>query len=145
MNKTLLNGIIKDFFDLKQKELPDWLSSEITSKNAVLKSYLWTSNVFTRIRLCELQIGDKFEAETLVIYPNSEYDYPIFGTEYVRIMNRRHLAAIDFHPISDNREYLKFLSEFPDIKIEHSKFYNLKEFFSNKMWIKKQKIGRAHV
>lgn len=139
MNKISLNEIIKDFFVLNQRNLPDWLSFEIKSKNATLRSYLWDSDVFTRIRLCELQIENKFEAEALVIYPNSDYDYPIFGTEYVNISNKRHLAAIDFHPISDNIEYLKLLSEFPDIKIEYSKFYDLKEFFSNKMWIKKQR------
>ncbi len=139
LKNITLNEIVGEFFDLEEKNLPEWLDSEITSKSAILKSYLWTSGIFTRIRLCELKIENKFEAQTLVIYPDSNYDYPIFGTEYVNISNKKYLAAIDFHPVSSNKDYLTSLKEFPNLELNSSRFYNLSEFFSNKMWIKKDK------
>jgi 15,16-dihydrobiliverdin:ferredoxin oxidoreductase len=87
--------------------------------------------------LCELNVENKFQAETLVIYPDYCYDTPIFGTEYLKIGNKKYFGAIDFHPVNENENYFPYIEMFPDAKTNTSKFYNLNQYFSNKLWIRK--------
>ncbi len=133
-----LKSLISNFFSLESQNLPNWIQPCIVNQNGYLKSYLWSSEHCSKIRLCELNIKDKFKAESLVIYPNVDLDVPIFGTEYVQVSNKRYFGAIDFHPISKNEEYLNYLEMFPNTKIKKSKFYDLNEFFSKKFWTKRQ-------
>ena len=134
---TLLNR-----FNVKESPLPDWLDPIVENEKAIIKSFSWTADRCRRIRLCDLEIKDKFTAITLVIYPEFEYETPIFGTEYLRINNKKFFGATDFHPVKKGAEYeeryiLKYLSDFPDRDKEVSKFYDLSNFFSKKFWLKK--------
>jgi 15,16-dihydrobiliverdin:ferredoxin oxidoreductase len=134
----VIKGLIEEFFNIKEKKLPNWLSSTTKSNNAILRSYLWDSEICHRIRLCELEIENKFYAESLVIYPNFCYETPIFGTEYLRIGKRKYFGAIDFHPITENQNFLKFLDMFPDRKSSKTIFYDFDLFFSKKLWLSKR-------
>ena len=134
----MIKGLINEFFTIEEKNLPDWLPPTIKNNNAILKSYLWSSELCHRIRLCELIIGDKFYAESLVIYPNFCYETPIFGTEYLKIGKRQYLGAIDFHPINENQNFIKFLDMFPDRKSNKTIFYDFDLFFSKKLWLSKR-------
>ena len=134
--------ILNNNFDLRESSLPAWLDYKVENEVAVIKSFAWEAERCRRIRLCDLEIKDKFTAITLVIYPEFEYETPIFGTEYLRIANKKFFGATDFHPVKQDAEYeeryiLKYLSDFPDRDKEISKFYDLSSFFSKKFWLKK--------
>lgn len=135
---TYLKTLINDFFILEERELPSWLSSTTKNNNATLRSYLWTSQFCHRIRLCELEIENKFYAESLVIYPDFYHETPIFGTEYLTIGKRKYFGAIDFHPITENQNFIQFLEMFPDRKVNKTVFYNFDLFFSKKLWLKRK-------
>ena len=133
-----LKDLIQNFFNLENQSLPNWIQPCITNPNGYLKSYVWSDEYCYKIRLCELVIKGKFKAESLVIYPNTNLDAPIFGTEYVQVPNKRYFGAIDFHPINESEKYLNYLEMFPDTKIKKSRFYDLNTFFSKKFWTKRQ-------
>lgn len=133
----MLKSIIKEFFDLTSIELPEWLDESFTNDSANLKSYTFKSDHCRRIRICELNVENKFQAETLVIYPDYCYDTPIFGTEYLKIGNKKYFGAIDFHPVNENENHLPYIEMFPDKKTTTSKFYDLNKYFTNKLWVRK--------
>lgn len=137
---SLTDLILRSFSDLNTKEeLPEDIDSFAYNKEATLRSSAYSGGKFRRARVCTLVVPGKFTAETLVIYPKSEYDFPIFGTEYISIGNKKHFGAIDFHPISEDVDYADlYLSDFPDTDAESSKFYDLSKFFSKKFWLKKK-------
>lgn len=135
---TYLKTLIKEFFTLEEKELPFWLSPTTKNNNAILRSYLWSSQFCHKIRLCELEIENKFYAESLVIYPDFLYETPIFGTEYLTIGKRKYFGAIDFHPITESQNFVQFLEMFPNRKVNKTVFYNFDLFFSKKLWINKR-------
>lgn len=132
-----LKTIIHEFFNLKEKELPDWVKIE-TKENISLTSYLWNSDLLSKVRLCEFKVKDKFYAESLIIYPNKHLESPIFGTEYLKIGEKKYFGAIDFHPINQKCDYLKFIDEFPDRRQEKEIFYDFSKFFSKKLWIRRR-------
>lgn len=139
----LKDKILEVFPDAKPLDLPDWLEEEIGNENSMIKSYVWKSDKIRKIRLCELEIKNKFSAETLVIYPEFCYDVPILGTEYLKIGNKKFFGAVDLHPLKMDQEYdekyiQKYLGDFPDRDKKSSKIYDLEKFFSKKFWIKKE-------
>ena len=133
----MLKSVLKEFLNLTSIELPEWLDESFTNDSANLKSYAFKSDHCRRIRLCELNVENKFQAETLVIYPDYCYDTPIFGTEYLKIGNKKYFGAIDFHPVNENENHLLYIEMFPNTKTNESKFYDLNQYFSNKLWIRK--------
>ncbi len=137
MLNCMLKSILKEFLDLTVIELPEWLDESFTNGSANLKSYIFKSDYCRCIRLCELNVANKFQAETLVIYPEYCYDAPIFGTEYLKIGNKKYFGAIDFHPINGNEHHLPYIEMFPNRKKNISKFYNLDNYFTNKLWLRK--------
>lgn len=121
------------------EEFPTGIDPLIQNEAATIVSRVWKGDRLRRARLCDLNVPGKFTAETLVIYPNEEYDFPIFGCEYLRIGEKKFFGGIDFHPISTNRDYAKdYLADLPNTTKTHSKFYDLSEFFSSKFWIEKR-------
>ena len=139
----MLSHILSKHFNLTPVDLPNWLDPVVENESAVIRSYSWTSDRCRRIRLCDLEIKDKFTAVTLVIYPEFKYETPIFGTEYLRIGGKKFFGATDFHPVRSGAEYeqeyiLNYLGDMPDRDKENSKFYDLTKFFSRKFWLKKE-------
>lgn len=130
---------------------PEWEENNVfpagldhikVNNEAEIRSYTWNGEIIRRARACELVIPGKFTAETLVIYPHSETDTPIFGTEYITIADKKFFGAIDFHPLSQDPLYLQsqiqeYLYDFPDRDVEQSRFYDLSTYFSPKFWIHK--------
>lgn len=117
----------------------------VSKPNVSLNSHQWESCNFRKARLCEFKVDKKFKAETLVIYPVWGSDAPIFGCEYLQIGQHKFFGAIDFHPLLQTKPYLDkyintYLGHFSDRKVDSSKAYNLDEFFSKKMWLKKDSI-----
>jgi hypothetical protein len=124
---------------IPSEEFPPGIEPFMSNGPASITSKTWRGGRFRRARLCDLKVPGKFTAETLVIYPESEYDFPIFGCEYLRIGEKKFFGGIDFHPISNSRDYAKdYLTSFPDTTKTDSKFYDLSEFFSSKFWIDKR-------
>jgi hypothetical protein len=122
-------------------DFPEEIQSDIILNNVSLRSSLWTGPKLHRVRLCELDVPGKFMAETLVIYPDIRYDFPIFGCEYLKMGEKKFFGGVDFHPISNTTDYAKtYLSEFPDSTKETSKFYDLSKYFSSKFWLKKDSV-----
>jgi len=139
----LKDKILELFPDAEPLELPSWLNQEVSKDNSTIKSYIWKSDKIRKIRLCELDIQNKFSAETLVIYPDFCYDVPILGTEYLRINDKKFFGAVDLHPLRMDIDYIekyiqKYLGDFPNRDRDTSKIYDLEKFFSKKFWIKKQ-------
>lgn len=131
-----LKEIVQEFFEL---ENVSQYCPTIKNNTAVLSSYLWNSKLCSKIRLCNFEVKDKFYAESLVIYPDVTYETPIFGTEYLRIGNKKYFGVIDFHPITEDDRYLNFMEMFTDRTINKTSFYELNRFFSKKLWISKRK------
>ena len=135
------NKLFELYDDLTPVDLPNWLSPVIEDKNSCIKSYVWRTDRLRRIRLCELHIRGKFVAESLVIYPDFQYDAPVFGTEYVKCGNVKYFGTIDFHPLEASEEYSnkyiqKYLGDQEDRVKNKSKIYDLDTYFSKKLWIK---------
>lgn len=140
---NLKNKIVELFPDAEPLKLPSWLDEEVKEGKSIIKSYIWKADKIRKIRLCELDIEDKFKAETLVVYPDFFYDVPILGTEYLKISNKKYFGAVDLHPLKTNSQYeekyiQKYLGDLPDRSKNTSKIYDLNKFFSKKFWIKKQ-------
>jgi len=119
-------------------------------ENASILSTLWDqpTRKARRIRICSLSVPGKFIAETLVIYPNFDYDTPIFGTEYLKIGKSKVFGAADFHPLFQSLEYHQmhiqpYIGDFPDTLAETSKFYDLSTYFSKKFWLEKSTIEKS--
>lgn len=118
---------------------PSWSSKIDRAGQASLESR-WFSDPERRIflaRLCVLSVPGKFFAETLLIYPCTEADYPIFGSEFIQT-RRGYFGATDFHPFSPQSDLSGsvFASE-PDRVVEKSAHYDLDTYFSSKLWHKK--------
>jgi hypothetical protein len=135
------NKLFELYDNLTPVILPTWLNPIIEDKNSCIKSYVWKTDKIRRIRLCELQIRGKFVAESLVIYPEFNYEAPIFGTEYVKCGNVKYFGTIDFHPLKPSNEYqqqyiMPYLGDQKDRIKNKSKIYDLDTYFSKKLWIK---------
>lgn len=139
---NLKNKISELFPEAVPLKLPSWLEETIEKNNSTIKSYLWETESIRRIRLCKLDIKNKFKAETLVIYPDFCYETPILGTEYLNINNSKFVGAVDLHPLKVDTEYnqkyiTNYMQDLPDRSRETSKIYDLNKYFSKKFWIKK--------
>lgn len=138
---SVKNILFNKYQNLIKVDLPSWLNAEIKDENSVIKSYVWRTEKLRRIRLCELNIKDKFIAESLVIYPDFQYINPIFGTEFVSCSNKKYFGTIDFHPLKMGEEYENsyinpYLNDQPDRVKNVSKIYDLDTYFSKKLWLK---------
>jgi hypothetical protein len=138
---SVKNILFNKYSDLIDVELPHWLDQEIKDDNSTIKSYVWKTEKLRRIRLSELNIKNKFIAESLVIYPDFQYLNPIFGTEFVACSDKKYFGTIDFHPLKMDKEYeneyiLPYLSDQPDRVKNVSKVYDLDKYFSKKLWLK---------
>jgi hypothetical protein len=92
---------------------------------------------YTLYRSCVLHVPDKFLAQTVVIFPRFGVNTPIFGCEYIQTPSRC-FGAVDFHPQGgDFSLTYGVLADCPDREIEKSKHYDLDEYFSPKLWLKK--------
>ena len=108
------NKLFELYQNLTPVALPNWLKPVIEDKNSCIKSYVWRTETLRRVRLCELHIRGKFVAESLVIYPDFQYDAPVFGTEYVKCGNVKYFGTIDFHPLEASKEYSdKYIQKYP--------------------------------
>ena len=105
------NKLFELYDNLTPVALPNWLSPVIEDKNSCIKSYVWRTDRLRRIRLCELHIRGKFVAESLVIYPDFQYDAPVFGTEYVKCGNVKYFGTIDSDAFSRANQLATKLSE----------------------------------
>lgn len=144
MKTMILHELVNDIYpDWRvTNEFPSGLSHVKTSGTARIVSWTWDGDGIRRARLCQLDVPEKFSAETLVVYPNELCEAPIFGCEYLRIGGKKFFGGIDFHPLSQEKEYLDqyieyYLGDFPCTSAETSKFYDLSTYFSRKFWFKK--------
>ena len=133
-------------YNLTELPLPEWLEAEVGSEGTSIKSYVWKSGWLRRIRLCELNLKDKFVAESLVIYPDWTLINPVFGTEFVNAGGRRFFGTIDFHPLQNdyvyNDQYInKHLGDQPNRSKNTSNIYDLNKFFTKKLWVKSDKTN----
>lgn len=121
---------------------PDW-SSKIDCVGPARLESRWHSDPERRIlntRLCVLDVPGKFFAETLLIYPDTDADFPIFGSEFIQT-RRGYFGATDFHPYSPQSDQASVIfSSEPDRIVEKSAHYDLDTYFSRKLWHKKSDI-----
>lgn len=88
-------------------------------------------------RECILDIPDKFFAETVLVYPQTDGFFPIFGSEYIK-MGRGCFGAVDFHPPqAENNEIPEEFRVYPGRIVNHSPHYDLNQHFSPVLWHKK--------
>ena len=130
-------------YTLIEEPLPNWLEPEVNDDGSTIKSYIWRTGWLRRIRLTELNLKDKFIAESLVIYPDITLINPIFGTEFVNAGGKRFFGTIDFHPLQNDYFYAnkyinKWLGDQPNRTKNKSNIYDLNKFFSKKLWIKSE-------
>ena len=90
-------------------------------------------------RECVLDVPEKFFAETLLVYPNRQDIFPIFGSEYIKTLSRS-FGATDFHPTTPNTSEIPTEFDlFQERIVEKSPHYDLNNHFSNRLWHKKSK------
>lgn len=107
--------------------------------DAVVVSEAWESlkSGILRARTCNLHVPGRFTAETLVIYPAFGGDFPIFGSEYIKLPNRT-FGAIDFHPVNGEKAVIRRnFGHFAPRTVEKSPHYDLNTHFSDYLWHKK--------
>jgi hypothetical protein len=142
----VLDELVSELFrDWSRSDtLPDWLGDLEVSGNAQIKSTAWEGESIRRARLCQLSVPEKFSAETLVIYPSTSSDSPVFGCEYLRIGGKKFFGGVDFHPLCQSKPYLqryieRYLGDLPETSIQNSKFYDLRTYFSKRFWMRKDR------
>lgn len=88
-------------------------------------------------RECVLTVPGKFFAETLLVYPQTTGNFPIFGSEYIR-MARGSFGAVDFHPVQvGNNAIPADFDHYPPRTVAKSPHYDLDRHFSPVLWHKK--------
>jgi hypothetical protein len=88
-------------------------------------------------RSCILTVPGKFFAETMLVYPCNGVNFPVFGSEYIK-MPGKFFGAVDFHPVSGETGHIEaHFSDFPDRIVEKSAHYDLDTYFSSKLWHKR--------
>lgn len=96
---------------------------------------------FYRGRVCIFEVKGKFLAETVIIYPSVGQNLPIFGSEYLEVKGKS-FAAVDFHPVGGNlAPFEGDLAHFAPRDTIKSKHYDLNQYFSPKLWLKRGREG----
>jgi 15,16-dihydrobiliverdin:ferredoxin oxidoreductase len=106
------------------------------------------SDEYKLIRLTLLDAGKKTQVFTSLWYPDTKYNLPVLGVDFLQFHGQKHLCISDFQPIQATEEEHDQLYEhvlapiraqFPSLQGEMTKrFYDQNEFFSQQML-----LGRA--
>ncbi len=114
----------------------DWVSESCINGPVTLSSRSFSdpSRGILLSRECVLDVPGKFFAETLLVYPQTEEIFPIFGSEYIA-MGRGCFGAVDFHPVqSENNQIPPHFDHFPLRTVARSPHYDLDRHFSPVLW-----------
>ena len=114
----------------------DWVSESFVNGPVTLSSRSFSdpSRGILLSRECVLDVPGKFFAETLLVYPQTEEIFPIFGSEYIA-MGRGCFGAVDFHPVqSENNQIPPHFDHFPPRTVARSHHYDLDRHFSPVLW-----------
>ena len=112
------------------------IASKRVAGAATLVSQVYEGEKSLR-RECILHVPGKFTAQTMVIFPFYGVNTPVFGCEYIE-MPGKSFGAVDFHPQAGDLTLIKpYLG--PDLPRDRlkSKHYNLEQYFSPWLWLKK--------
>lgn len=116
-----------------------WTLEFVENPPATLRSR-WFSAPERGIHLareCVLDVSGRFFAETVLVYPQTDEIFPIFGSEYIR-MAKGSFGAVDFHPAQvENNEIPGDFDDFPPRTVSKSPHYDLDRHFSPILWHKK--------
>jgi hypothetical protein len=126
---------LKNFL-LNRDEYRYGAGSRLEKSPATVRSEVYAGDL-SIARSCVLRVPDKFLAQTLVIFPKQGINTPIFGIEYIE-MPGKCFGAVDFHPQARDVSLVqRYLADCPDREVEKSKHYDLNEYFSPKLWLRK--------
>ena len=114
----------------------DWVTEHRANGPVTLRSRSFpdpSRGIFLS-RECVLDVPGKFFAETLLVYPQTNEIFPIFGSEYIR-MGRGCFGAVDFHPVqAENNQIPPHFDHFPLRTVARSPHYDLDRHFSPVLW-----------
>ena len=114
----------------------DWVAKSRVNGLVTLSSRSFSDPVrgILLARECILDVPGKFFAETLLVYPQTDEIFPIFGSEYIR-MARGCFGAVDFHPVqTENNLIPPDFDHFPPRTVPRSPHYDLDRHFSPVLW-----------
>lgn len=114
----------------------DWVTEHCANGPVTLRSRSFSdpSRGILLSRECVLDVPGKFFAETLLVYPQTDEIFPIFGSEYIG-MGRGCFGAVDFHPVqAENNHIPRHFDHFPPRTVARSPHYDLDRHFSPVLW-----------
>jgi hypothetical protein len=100
-----LKNQIEGFFktsSFASLSLPDdfrQMQAHVNGEPVVMYSYAWQSELFRYVRLTYLTSPGRIEMLNLTVYPQEQYDIPIFATDLVVLNQRLRVAVIDAMPL----------------------------------------------
>lgn len=114
----------------------DWVTKYRVNGPVTLRSRSFSdpSRGIFLARECVLEVPGKFFAETLLVYPQTNEIFPIFGSEYLRT-GKGFLGVIDFHSgQAENNQIPADFNHFAPRTIPGSRHYDLDRHFSPVLW-----------
>lgn len=73
--------------------------AEVKGEPVTMESRAWQNDLFRYVRLTYLSSPRRIEMLNLTVYPQVQYDIPIFATDVVVLQQRLRIAVIDAMPL----------------------------------------------
>lgn len=126
--------------DLPFEESLSYQQSE--KRPARIESWQWKTKEFRKIRATYIDAGVNAQVFNSVWYPNTEYEHPLLGIDFLSFGKKKVLCVLDFQPLSQDEHYLKkYCEPVAPIKLKYeglagsmsARFYDEAQFFSKQL------------
>jgi 15,16-dihydrobiliverdin:ferredoxin oxidoreductase len=115
---------------------------ESEKRPARIESWQWKNEYFRKIRATYIDAGQAAQVFNSVWYPDSKYDLPLLGIDFLSFGKKKVLCVLDFQPLVQDEEYLKqYCEPIAYIKAKYdglagtmsARFYDETLFFSKQL------------
>ncbi|MEL6136055.1 MAG: 15,16-dihydrobiliverdin:ferredoxin oxidoreductase [Cyanobacteria bacterium J06626_23] len=137
-----LESALRQRFDLQPRSIPAGLDYRVSERGrhpATIQSWCYQCPELRKIRYTYIDAGEGAQIFNSVIYPNSCYDLPLLGIDFLSFGKVKNLIVLDFQPLFQDEAYeakyltpLKTLHDrYPDLAQDlEMKFYDANQYFS---------------
>lgn len=115
---------------------------ESTKRPARIESWQWRTDEFRKIRATYIDAGVNAQVFNSVWYPDTAYDLPLLGIDFLSFGKKKVLCVLDFQPLQQDKDYLaKYCDHMAGVKEKYSglsgsmsaRFYDETQFFSRQL------------
>ncbi len=129
-------------FEIQSRPIPAGLEVQVSERGrnpATIQSWCYECPEFRKIRYTYIDAGASAQIFNSVIYPNSTYDLPLLGIDFLSFGQVKNLIVMDFQPLFQDPAYLeKYIhplqslhDRYPDLSQNlEMKFYDANQYFS---------------